>query len=281
MIPVAVALAVLAANEPIRIAAPGLTMVNIEPAQTPFYTSHLSQQINFQGVRVVTASDLAGLLGFERQQQLMGCADDACKAQVSATLGMDGLLLGQVARVGKAYKLDVKVLAPLTGQPLAAASAASESQDGLLNSFTLVAENIARQLSERLGRPLMPGATDVITRWSTAKKMSWVPTGIGVAAVAAGTVSLLMARGQYNQLTATRQVDAEPGSPQAPLTPNQAAAYAQAGQTQQTIGWTAVGVGAGLIAAGTALFIFGGDEVVSTGVTVAPGGASFGFAGVW
>jgi hypothetical protein len=273
--------ALVLTSGPIQLAAPGLTMVNLDPKLSSFYTGHLGQQLNFQGVRVVTSSDFATLLGFERQQQLMGCADDKCKAMVIDALGVDGLIVGQVVKLDHEFRLDVKVLETGTGTPLAAASSTSETNDRLVGTFTLVAEQLAKQLSTRLNRALVPGQAEQITRWSGVKKAGWIPFGVGAATVIAGAVSLGLSRGNYAQLQMTRQADAAAGSALAPLTPNQAGAYVATGKTEQTLGWAGVGIGAGLLAAAAGLFLFGGDEVISAGVTLAPGSASVGIAGVW
>ena len=92
------------AGEPIRVAAPGLKVVNLEPASASFYNSNLAQLLNYQGVRVSTQEELGALLGFERQQQLLGCTDDRCRSAIAATVGVDALLVGQVAKLEGSYQ---------------------------------------------------------------------------------------------------------------------------------------------------------------------------------
>ncbi|MFZ5468759.1 MAG: hypothetical protein ACOZIN_04905 [Myxococcota bacterium] len=265
--------ALLAAAEPIRIAAPGLSMVNLEPKLTGFYTGTLAQQLNYQGVRVVTSEDLAALLGFERQQQLLGCPDEVCRAQVTGDLGVQGLMVGQVAKTSESYRLEVRVLEAGTGKPLAAASATSPSEDGLVRSFRDVAVQLAAQLSQKLGRALIPDTARVTTRWGTTKRLSWVPFGVGMAGLVTGGAGLSMAQGSYGKLTSA--------TPDRALTPAQSEQLVASGKTQQTVGWAGVGVGAACLLAAGALWWFGGDEEVTSGVAWSPAGAGLGFVGVW
>lgn len=272
---VVVVLAALGAGpQPISVAAPVLTVVQVEPQLATVYTTSLAQQLTFRGVKVITGPDMVQLLGFERQQQLMGCADDRCKSSVASALGVDALMSGQVARFEKTFRLDVRLLEPATGRVLAAASAAAEDGDRLVANFATVAEQLAQQLSTTLGRPLVPsGDAQVITRWSTVKKAGFIPLALGVAAAAAGAVSFGLSRGQYDAL--------QRASAGAPLTPDETSRLVVAGKTQQTLGVVGASVGAGLIAAAGALFLFGGDETISVGVAVSPVGASLGLAGAF
>ena len=62
---------------------------------------------------VARGKDMVALLGVERQKQLLGCSDAAssCMAELAGALGADGLVTGQLARIGKSFQLNVKVLA--------------------------------------------------------------------------------------------------------------------------------------------------------------------------
>jgi TolB-like protein len=54
------------------------------------------------GQGVVSSKDLEAALGFERKKQVMGCAEDtSCLAEIGGALGVEELVTGQVARVGK------------------------------------------------------------------------------------------------------------------------------------------------------------------------------------
>ncbi len=68
-------------------------------------------------LHVVGQSDVASMLGIERQKQLLGCGESSssCLAELSGALGTPWLVTGSVARLGKAYRLDLKLLQASTG----------------------------------------------------------------------------------------------------------------------------------------------------------------------
>jgi hypothetical protein len=260
-------------SEPIKLAAPPLAVVNIDPNLAEFYTNHLAQQLRFQGLQVYSQSDMAAVLGLERQQQLLGCHDDHCKAEVSDLLGVDGLVVGTVTRLEKTVAMDVRVIAHGTGQVLATVSSSTDTSDALVGSIVVIAQQLAQQTASRLGRTLDPrSATQIVRGGTLVKRLSWVPAVVGVAAGAAGAVELVMAQGSYSKLT----------KPQTPLLSGaQADAVAATGRTQQTVGLVAVGVGAAALVAAGAMFLFGGDELITTGVAIVPGQVSIGVSGVF
>lgn len=267
-------LAAVLSAAPISVGAPGLTVVQVDPRMAEIFTTSLAQQLTFRGVRVVTGPDMVQLLGYERQQQLLGCGDDGCRAKLMVSLGVDALLSGQVARLDKTYRLDVRLLEPGTGRVLGAASASADDADRLVANFSVVAEQLGQQLSTALGRPLVPSSdAQVITRWSTTKKAGFIPLALGAAAVATGIVGVVLSRNQYALL--------EGATPASPLTPEQVDRAVTAGKQQQTWGLAANLIGLGLLLAAGGLFLFGGEETVSAGVAVGPSGASIGLSGAF
>ena len=70
---------------------------------------------------VVTADQLRTLLGYERQQQLLGCASDTCSSNLGASLNMDYLVTGQLTPIKGAggavsYSLDLQLVSVKTGK---------------------------------------------------------------------------------------------------------------------------------------------------------------------
>lgn len=259
-------LALLAAEpnaEPIRIAVPPLKLVNLDPKLADFYSGHLAQQLTFQGVRTLTNTEIAAVLGLERQKQMMGagCGDN-CSADMGEVLGVDGVLVGSVTRLEKTFQLDVKVVAAGSGAPLASASALSEDNDRLVGTFVVVAEQLAKQLAAKLNRTLDTSkSVELVQGPSTIKRLSFVPALIGVAGGVTGAIFLGIAGGNYGRLT-TRRGE--------PLTEAQGQALASQGRTFQTVGWVCVGVGIAGLAAAAGMFLFGGNEVVRAGVALTP-----------
>lgn len=87
---------------PLKLVAPGLQVVGLDPKIGDFLTEHVAQQMKLAGVDIITQREMASLLGLERQKQLLGCSDasSSCMAELASALGADGVLLGDLARFG-------------------------------------------------------------------------------------------------------------------------------------------------------------------------------------
>jgi len=85
-------------------------------------------------LRVVSRSDLAALLGFERQRQLLGCGDAACLAEIGGALGVDFLLATQVGRVGGVWLVTVALLDARGARPAVRAMRRAEKDRELVEA---------------------------------------------------------------------------------------------------------------------------------------------------
>lgn len=70
---------------------------------------------------VTTADQTRQLLGYERQQQLLGCSSDACSSNLGAVLNMDYLVTGQLTQLRGAggapsFNLDLQLMSVKTGK---------------------------------------------------------------------------------------------------------------------------------------------------------------------
>lgn len=64
-----------------------------------------------RGVAVLTESDLAALLGVEKQRQVIGgCTDTGCLAELGGALGADRVVHGSVGRVGSSLVITISSL---------------------------------------------------------------------------------------------------------------------------------------------------------------------------
>ncbi|MEW5740243.1 MAG: hypothetical protein AB1938_15025 [Myxococcota bacterium] len=59
--------------EPLKLAAPDLSVMDLSAERSAFYTEALASSLTRAGVRVTTAKAIAQLLGVERQKQMLGC----------------------------------------------------------------------------------------------------------------------------------------------------------------------------------------------------------------
>jgi TolB-like protein len=275
-------LAASAGATDVKLASPGLTPVNVDARTATFVSDHLAQQLALQGgLSVLTQSEISSLLGFERQKELLGCADQStsCLAELGGALGVDGIITGNVARLGTGYTLNVKVVAARDGRALGLFSRRVADEDALLDAVGAAAAQLAsdvwRTLRPGQARPsAAPGASAVGSPAGGGARLDVVlPAAVSGALLAGSGVFYALARGTEGRL-------ADPASA---FDSRQAwdAAVAQ-GRTQQTVSAALLGAGAisGLVAAGFALW--GGPQAGAprVGALVTPSSASLSVAGV-
>ena len=242
--------ALLSASPDPHLAMGGFTYVEISTQLQRYVPEQLAHSLSQDGVRVITAADVAAQLGADRQRQLFGCGEEgSCIAELAGALGADGIVQGSLARVGGTLQLSVKVVAAAGDEVLAAHSERVDSDEQLLDAIDATAKALADSLLPK------------------SRATRWIPLGAGGAAAAGGAVFLGLALDRHAQLTATRADN--------PLTLSQANAFASEGETYRAIGIAALC--AGVATAAISLWLFRDSEAEPV-VAVGPNGASIGVA---
>lgn len=253
--------------EPLALAAPELSVMDLSAERSTFYTEALASSLTRAGVRVTTAKAIAQLLGVERQKQLMGCAGgDSCVAEIAAALGTHGVVFGQVGRLDDGFRLDLKVISAKDARIVSTFSQRADSEGELLDVMDQAARVLAADAARELDKELTPRAPPAR---SVMAPVGYAVGGVGVASVIAGTVLLLQAKSRADAIPA-------PGSGVPPLAVSDAEALASQGKTFQTAGWACVIAGGALVAAGATLAVLGSREAptVSLGVDPSSGAAA-------
>lgn len=270
-------LCLIASASPIKVAAARFNAVDVSEGRADFYTEHFADRLADEGVDVVTPREVQTLLGLERQKVLLGCNEmtSSCLAEIGSALGVDGIVLGDVAKVGDGYQMNVKVISAVNGRRYSAKSAKVATEGALLEALTLAAKQIANDLSRELEKPL--GAkrvnTDIVvlekpaTEPSAARKFWWLPVVAGVAIGAGGGVGLGLAESHRAKLEREN------------LTPQQAGELLSSGQTARTLGWVGVGVGAAAIGTGVLMLVLGKDAPAVPVASLSSNGAVVGLSG--
>lgn len=145
----------MAAAAPQKLGALGFSHANVADSVAEVAADHFAQQLAGQGFRVVTARELAALIGVERQKQLLGCADSdsSCLAELTNALGTEALVTGSLGRFGSRFTVNLKVTRASDGASLAVFSSEVGSEDELPATLSRAAAEIADQLRPG-GRPL-------------------------------------------------------------------------------------------------------------------------------
>lgn len=146
--------AVLAAA-PIKLAAPGFNAVDVDPKRADFLVDYLADQLSSQGgVRITTKSEIAAILGMERQRELLGCSKDgdACLTELSGALGVDALVVGNVVKVGNGTAVTLKIMRATSAEAIASASGRFEDDGKILDWMRELAPGFVRRLREAFPR---------------------------------------------------------------------------------------------------------------------------------
>lgn len=251
----------------LKLAMPPLTLVRVDPQVGVFYAEHLAQQLKFAGADVVTSKEIGAMLGMERQRQLLGCSEESssCLAEMASALGADGIVLGDIAAVGDATQINLKIVSSSDATTLAAYSASAANEKGVLERLSEGAMNLARGAGLALGRKVVP-------RTAPASQLWLIPAGAGAAALVVGTGFLVDARSQASMLAAA--------DPDSQLSRETARAVATQGSTHQTVGAVLVSAGAVAIGVGAVMFFAGRSSGTSVAVIPFESGGVFAVSGV-
>ncbi len=267
----ATALMTVLGAAPASLALPGLNGVHIDKAEANLYGELLTLELNRLGFKVMTERDVSTLLGVERQKELMGCSDNSCITEMIGALGVDGLVMGDVALLTDKYTISVKVLATKTGATLALFTGNAPSAKAVQAQLALAARAIGRQLAVAWQRPELAPPPEVQTTVSssgpTARTFSLIPLVLGAVGLVTGIVLELLANGAYTTLQSATTVQSA------------TSAYNQ-GKSFEPVGYVCIGVGAALLIAGGAMALFGGGaSTTQPAVAITPYGATFGLSG--
>lgn len=263
-----------APSEVLHVAAPGLTGVGVPEVAAAFYSEHLAQQLSFAGARVVTQKELQALMGLNRQQQLMGCAEGntGCVLELSKALGVDALLIGDVALVdGKRFQVTLKLISAKDASMLAAHSARVDGEEALLDELTSAAQRMAPEAAAKLGRRLDPSLHEQAAGGqSTIRRWAWVPVAAGAVSAGFGAFAYNHAAQRHDELTGTQGLDR-----------GKAEELRDSGKSWQTASRVGLGLGVVGLLTGATMYLLGGTSAPVTPVaTVGREHVTVGFTGV-
>lgn len=227
---VALLLAAPPPGDGLKLAVTDVAAGQLSLEKSAFFTETFAAHLARAGATVTTAKSIAAVLGLERQRQLLGCtADLACTVEIAAALGVDGVVLASVARVGSSLQLSAQVVAARSGVTVSSYTARVSDEEGVLEHLGTAARELVMEAARQLDKPLRPA-----TAPGASVVGPWVLGGVAVVGAATGGVLFALA--------AERRA-AIPTEPQdAPQPASLVAQWAREGQAYQTAGWVSVGV---------------------------------------
>lgn len=156
----------------------------------------LTEAASFRGVDTIGRSDIASLLGLERQRQLLGCSEDAsCLADIGGALGVDYLLVGSVGRLGTILRLDLKLVDGRKARVVGRVGTSVDRAERLVEATQSGVRALLHELSpaDPVSRPAGP-----------SRLPAALALGVGGAALAAGLTTGTLALLEYRSLRASR-----------------------------------------------------------------------------
>lgn len=242
-----------AAPAPMKLASPGMSVVNVDEKVGELFSDYFARQLETEGLSVTTSQEISAILGLDRQKKLLGCTEEAtdCLAELGGALGVDGIITGTIGQVGTGFTVSIKVSDARDGSAIATYSSRQPNEDAVLDWLGVTAKEFAAKV-----RP---------PEKVTLRQRAWIPAVAAGVLGAAGGVSLFQSRGIYDGIVA------------APANAFSEATLAEEvgrGRTFQYAGWGLVG--AGLVAGGVAaaMFALGGEAAEAQAqapVTLIPG----------
>jgi hypothetical protein len=262
---VALVSSLVCAAAPLKLATVGFSQVGLSDAQAGFYAEHFSTKLSEEpNVRITTPKDMAALLGIEKQKQLLGCSDQSssCMAELAGALGADGLITGQVAKVGKRFQLNLKVIAGDGSRTLFVhSSKLLASEEDLVEELNSVAGDAIRKVREQLGMRedgssaasgvSGTGASASAESGSGRSGVKLIPAVVGGVLILGSIVPLVISSMDYGHLSMGNWGN---------LTPASAQSASNEGKTTVTVGIVAASVGVVALVAGLIWYFLGGGS---------------------
>lgn len=159
-------------------------------------------------IETIGRSDIAAMLGFEKQKQMMGCGDDfSCIAEVGGALGVEYMITGSVGAIGELHRVDVKLVEVRKAR---VAARAGETVSGGVEDLVAAVQRSVRQVLLSLDPDLAPLEAEPRRMTARKRKALWVG-GAGLACLAGGATLGLLARSSYQEMedaSAAQDLDA-------------------------------------------------------------------------
>lgn len=246
-----------------QVAVLDLDTPDVRDALRPVVTEVLTTEVARSGVfdEVLAGRDIQQMLTFEEKKQMLGCDDESCLAEIGGALGVDRLIVPQVARVSDAWIVTLKQI------HIRGASTEHRVYERFIGDESALIEGMRVSVGKLLG-----GGPAPITAVTTTAPSSSVPVlaiGLGSAAVVSAGVGIALAVKATNHEANAR----DPSFVGAQLEAERSLSAARSANI--AYGAAAVFAAAGLVA----WWLSGSDEDVVAAVGAHDGGANVVVAG--
>lgn len=247
----------LGAPAQVTVALPGLTTIGLEASAASVYVDRFSTTMEGPRLKVISNRDIAQVLSFERQRQLMGCAEgmsESCLVELAGALGADVILSGSVAKLEGSYVVTLRAFRATNGQVLASRTGRPETEPALLDWLDSAAVDLRGELLQAFG---LASASRGFAPWVTGL--------LGLVAAGTGAVLTGLAYGSANAVRTDMA-----------LSSATAEARIQQGRAFEASGAVLLGVGAaGLVASALWLALVPSPSAAALSAAPTPGGGAW------
>ncbi len=232
-----------------KVAVLDVQLTNLKPELVPLLTEVLTSEVDESGHfdNVISGRDVAAMLGFEAQKQMVGCTDAACLAEIGGALGVDRILAGHVGNLSGTFVVTLKLI------NIVDANTERRIYRKVKGDESVLLDTMSKLLREML--PRQGGSTDDGHGHATASAGGGgggsvvgpvVMFVLGAGGIAAGVALGLKAQGHADNASDETFIGAQ----------NEIAA----GQTAQIVANVGYGVGAAAVVSGVLWLLLGGDD---------------------
>ena len=238
----------------------------VAPGTATILTNIVVADVARTGLDTVSKGDITAIIGFEKQKQILGCAQDAnCIAEIGGALGVEFMLTGQVGQIGSQYHLSLQLVETRKAKVAARASRFSEKNEDALVMATreAAAEVLVPALARNAAATGAKPQAAVATKAAPNRRPAWIALGTAGVLAVAGGVTGYVAKAKYDDLKAQEG------------TPGYGAKYAaEKGSIESTALAADIMFGGAIVAAGVGTWLwFRADKTVAVVPVVARGGA--------
>ena len=148
----------------------------------------LGEARKIKGYKVVSTGEVEQLLNIEQQKQMLGCNDNSCAVEIAGALGVDSVVLGGLARIGKSITANIRRVNSRTAEIEANHSETISATEGAEEDVLLAAVR-------RAAKKVFPGEALAEPETGGGRVWTWVAGGVGLAALAVGIVGTVLLTG--------------------------------------------------------------------------------------
>ena len=215
---------------------PGVAVFDIEamngvsPGLAKLLTESLLTRLNRSRRfgSVIGGSDIRAMLDMEQQKQALGCADEACLAELGGALGVPLMITPTFGVIGDRFLLNMKVLAVEEARVKARAEGIFKSEGDVLNGLPALVDEMLKELADAV--PSVAAAPKTPMRL-----IDKVGLGVSLSGAAAVAYGFWAAQSAANALPAPERMES-----------SHATTYAselRLADTAAVVGWSMIGAG--------------------------------------